>query len=48
MKKVFAIILALALALSMVACGGAKKNDATDIAVLVPNADHGWTGAVIT
>ena len=47
MKKVFAIILALALALSMVACGGAKSN-AVDIAVLVPNADHGWTGAVMT
>ena len=47
MKKVFAIILALALVLSMVACG-AKKSNAVDIAVLVPNADHGWTGAVMT
>ena len=47
MKKVFAIILALALVLSMVACG-AEKSNAVDIAVLVPNADHGWTGAVMT
>ena len=47
MKKVLALILVLALALSLVACGGGKSN-ATDIAVLVPNADHGWTGAVMT
>lgn len=47
MKKVFAIILALALGLSLVACGGGNSN-AVDIAVLVPNADHGWTGAVMT
>ena len=46
MKKVFAIILALALVLSMAACGGKSKG--TDIAVLVPNADHGWTGSVMT
>ena len=46
MKKIFAIILALALVLSMAACGGKSKG--TDIAVLVPNADHGWTGAVMT
>ena len=47
MKKVLAIILVLAMALSLVACGGGKSK-ATDIAVLVPNADHGWTGAVMT
>lgn len=47
MKKVFAIILALALGLSLVACGGGNSK-AVDIAVLVPNADHGWTGAVMT
>ena len=48
MKKLFAIVLALALVLSMVACGAEKKSNAVDIAVLVPNADHGWTGAVMT
>ena len=54
MKKFLALILALVMALSLVACGGDKGGDATDdskgtdIAVLVPNADHGWTGAVMT
>ena len=47
MKKVLALILVLALALSLVACGGGKSKG-TDIAVLVPNADHGWTGSVMT
>ncbi|MBQ9148320.1 MAG: substrate-binding domain-containing protein [Oscillospiraceae bacterium] len=48
MKKVFALILVLAMALSLVACGGGENSNAVDIAVLVPNADHGWTGAVMT
>ena len=48
MKKVLALILVLAMALTLVACGGGAKSNATDIAVLVPNADHGWTGSVMT
>lgn len=47
MKKVLALILVLAMAMALVACGGGNDN-ATDIAVLVPNADHGWTGSVMT
>ena len=46
MKKVLTLILALVLAFSLIACG--EQADVTDIAVLVPNADHGWTGAVMT
>ena len=42
MKKVFALILALTML-----CSVAFAAD-TDIAILVPNADHGWTGAVMT
>ena len=48
MKKLLAIIiiaaLACTLAFTLTAC---DKNEA-DIAILVPNADHGWTGAVMT
>jgi len=47
MKKTLAIVLVLVLALSLMAGCGAKK-DQVDIAILVPNADHGWTGAVMT
>ena len=46
MKKVLTLVLALVLAFSLIACG--EQADTTDIAVLVPNADHGWTGAVMT
>ena len=43
MKKVFALVLVL----TMLLCSAAFAAD-TDIAILVPNADHGWTGAVMT
>ncbi len=59
MKKRLAFILAAVLSLSLTACGGGDKPsdqpseqpDGTakgEIAILVPNADHGWTGAVMT
>lgn len=48
MKKVFAIILAVALMLTLVACGGKSGSDATHIYVLTPSEDHGWTGSVAT
>ena len=43
MKKVFALLLALTML-----CSAAAFAADTDIAILVPNADHGWTGAVMT
>ena len=42
MKKIVALLLAL-----MLVCSAAAMA-ATDIAILVPNAEHGWTGAVLT
>ncbi|MGN0185337.1 MAG: substrate-binding domain-containing protein [Aristaeellaceae bacterium] len=42
MKKIVVLLLAL-----MLVCSAAAMA-ATDIAILVPNADHGWTGAVLT
>ena len=65
MKKYLALILAVVMSLSMVACGGGGGGGETppaggsetpsgepaaggEIAILVPNADHGWTGAVMT
>lgn len=57
-KRLFAILCVAALAVSLTACGAktnttttttpTKDSGATDIAILVPNADHGWTGAVMT
>lgn len=43
MKKIVALLLAL-----MLMCSAAALAAGTDIAILVPNADHGWTGAVLT
>ena len=43
MKKIVALIVAL-----MLVCSAAAMAAGTDIAILVPNADHGWTGAVLT
>ena len=65
MKKYLALILAIVMSLSLVACGGGgggtespsgggetqsggQTASGGDIYVLVPNADHGWTGAVLT
>lgn len=44
MKKLLGILLATVLALGTVT---ALAADAVDIAIFVPNADHGWTGAVL-
>ncbi|NLB90919.1 MAG: ABC transporter substrate-binding protein, partial [Clostridiales bacterium] len=43
MKKLLSILLATVLLL-----GTASAFAADDIAILVPNADHGWTGSVLT
>ena len=42
MKKIVALLVA-----QMLVCSAAAMA-ATDIAILVPNADHGWTGSVMT
>ena len=43
MKKLVSLLLA-----ALLVVGGASALAASDIAILVPNADHGWTGAVLT
>ena len=43
MKRILIVLLAAVMALSTAAALAAD-----DIAILVPNADHGWTGAVLT
>lgn len=53
MKKFIAMLLALVMVLSLaVGCGakddGGNADGKKEIAILVPNADHGWTGAVMT
>jgi len=59
MKKILALVLALTLALSLAACGTktattspeastAPAATVKNIVILVPNADHGWTGAVMS
>lgn len=59
-KRILAAFLAAALAATLVVgCGSKeaesdggsdkeKKGDGKEIAVMVPSADHGWTGAVLT
>ena len=58
MKKLIALLMAMALVLGLVACGTTPEAPAGDeggaaaegakktIYVLVPNPDHGWTGAI--
>ncbi|MDR1569755.1 MAG: substrate-binding domain-containing protein [Oscillospiraceae bacterium] len=41
-------IVSLLLATVMVVCASGALAAGVDIAILVPNADHGWTGAVLT
>lgn len=59
MKKILALVLALTLALSLAACGTKTATTSPEastepaatvknLVILVPNADHGWTGAVMT
>jgi len=51
MKKLLAILLVLVMVFSFAACGSDKADEGDaalpEIAVLVPSADHGWTGAVL-
>ncbi|NLA53884.1 MAG: sugar ABC transporter substrate-binding protein, partial [Clostridiales bacterium] len=44
MKRLLTMLLVLTMMLSVTGAFAA----ATDIVILVPNADHGWTGAVLT
>ena len=44
MKRLLTLLLVLTMILSVTGAFAA----ATDIVILVPNADHGWTGAVLT
>ena len=53
MRKILTmgVVLVAAFGLMLTGCAkgsGGGSGKGTDIAVLVPNADHGWTGAVLT
>jgi len=47
MKKLLILLVVSILFISILSCGG-KKYGITDIVIMVPSADHGWTGAVMT
>lgn len=49
-KKIVALVIIAALAVTMAVTLAACDNTGSsgDIAILVPNADHGWTGAVMS
>lgn len=49
-KRIVALVIIAALAVTMAVTLAACDNSGSDadIAILVPNADHGWTGAVMT
>ena len=51
MKKIIALLMAMALVLGLAACGGTTEAPVTEdakvtIYVLTPSPDHGWTGAI--
>lgn len=53
MKTILALILAMSLLFTFVACdngenGDTGTEDVKEVAVMVPAASHGWTGAVLT
>ncbi|MDD2426699.1 MAG: substrate-binding domain-containing protein [Eubacteriales bacterium] len=49
MKGILGLLLAMTLLFTLVACGdGGSASDTKEVAVMVPSADHGWTGAVLT
>lgn len=50
MKKIVALVIIAALAVTMAVTLAACNDEGSsaDIAILVPNADHGWTGAVMS
>lgn len=50
MKKIVALVIIAALAVTMAVTLAACNNEggSADIAILVPSADHGWTGAILS
>lgn len=51
MKKSIVTILVLVMLVSLVGCGSSQEtsgDETKELAVMVPSADHGWTGAVLT
>jgi ribose transport system substrate-binding protein len=55
MKRFLAMALAMVMSMGLVSCSsgnqsseGSSEPTSSKIAILVPNADHGWTGAVMT
>lgn len=47
MKKLLKVLFSFALVTVFVACGGSGKSSVEKMAVVIPDADHGFTGAIV-
>lgn len=47
MTKILKVLFSVTLVIVLAACGGSKSSSAKEMAVVVPDADHGFTGAIV-
>lgn len=47
MKKIVKVLFSLALVVGLAACGNSSDDSAKKMAVVIPDADHGFTGAIV-
>ncbi len=47
MKKLVKLLFSFALVTVLVACGGSEDESVKNMAVVIPDADHGFTGAIV-
>lgn len=48
MKKIMKVVFSMMLVIALTACGGSDDDSAKKMAVVVPDADHGFTGAIVS